>query len=146
MKEALQVQRDWDNASGRSAQSGYSIAGGGAVRWFWRISLRVLHEHLRERAREPIPESATDSSGYFLAKAISYDLDGEAVQARGYYDSARVAYEARIGGSTEGSTHPHTSGLATQVWAERRKRYAKRPIWDPLRDHPRFQALLARNE
>ena len=202
-EKALQVRMEWEKARG-GASPGYYVSG---PIGYGRISFRILHDHYRERAREPIPSSATDSSGYFLAKAISYDLDGETVQAHAYYDSARAGYEARIEASEAGSLPSIIySALAISLAglgrAEEAIREATRavelttpsdaaasgqghiralaevyvmvgeydaaierleylmsvncplsvpqlradPIWDPLRDHPRFQALLEKYE
>jgi TolB-like protein/Flp pilus assembly protein TadD len=205
VENALQVVRDLERARG-GPSPGVNLSGG-AVWWWQRMAFRILHDHFRERAREPIPASATDSGGYFLAKAISYDLDGETVHARAYYDSARVAYEARIERSAEDSVHPRLcsalgvsyAGLGRAEDAVREATRAVEltpptlavgggqssvlslaevyvmvgeydaaidrldhalsipslisvpllrvdPLWDPLRDHPRFQALLERYE
>jgi TolB-like protein/Tfp pilus assembly protein PilF len=137
---------------------------------------------------------------HLLAEA--YTLEGDTARARVYYDSARVALEARLrqdpqdsrlhsalalalAGLGDGDAAVRSAVLATELLPVEREawRGARRrmdlarvlamtgrhdeamdeiefllsvpsdlhppmlrldPVWDPLRDHPRFQAVLAR--
>jgi tetratricopeptide (TPR) repeat protein len=169
-----------------------------------RAGLRIWHDHVRQYARGPIRESVSNSSGYLLATAISYDLDGETELSHAYYDSTRVALEALLERAPDNPRYRSILGvsLAGMGRAEDAIREARRavevvpvsedalsgplyvatlaevyamvgeydaaidrleyllsitcpisppllqadPIWDPLRDHPRFQALLEEYE
>ena len=79
------------------------------------------HEYAEGLDRLTFGSARVDTAVYFLAKAELGQRRNQTQLAREYYDSARVVLEGRV-------------------------RERPEQFWDPLRDHPRFQALLEKYE
>ncbi|MFC1661667.1 tetratricopeptide repeat protein [Gemmatimonadota bacterium] len=118
--EAVQALRELAETFGVSMQIP------DATRPMFRASTRVLCDSFSEMEPEPLGASPS-AAGKLLSMGIIRSLAGEDSIARQYFDSARVAYEARIEASLE--TPNYHSALAVSYAGLGRAEDAIREAW-----------------